>query len=78
MLYLWFAGAIFGMLFVSVQLVVGILSPESSTGMNVSTDGLLNYIGIPMTGGTIGYLMKSALENKEKIQQNFENKDIPL
>lgn len=38
----------------------------------------LVYIGAPMTGGVLGYLIKSALENREKIKNsdaelNFDN-----
>ena len=59
---LWFIGAVFGMLFCTVQLVV---SPESA-----SLDGLLTYIGAPMSCGIVTYLIKSAMENKEKIKRN--------
>jgi hypothetical protein len=31
---------------------------------------LLTYIGAPVGGGILGYLLKSAFENREKIRQN--------
>lgn len=60
---LWFAGAVFGMAFTIVQLIV---SPDMA-----SIDGLLTYIGAPMSCGIVTYLIKSALENKEKIKQDY-------
>lgn len=60
---LWFAGAVFGMLYSVAQLII---SPDTA-----SLDGLLTYIGTPMSCGVITYLIKSALENKEKIKQEY-------
>lgn len=57
---LWFAGAVFGMAVVVWQLVIG--------AYTVGLSELLNYIGMPMTGGVVGYLVKSAIENREKIK----------
>lgn len=34
-------------------------------------ESLLSYVGAPMTGGIIGYMLKSAMENKEKIQRDI-------
>ncbi len=59
MIVLWFAGAVFGM---SIIVYQAIAVPECLT-----LDSLLNYIGLPMTGGIVGYLVKSAVENKQKI-----------
>ncbi|MBQ7923615.1 MAG: hypothetical protein IJ325_13740 [Clostridia bacterium] len=78
MIRLWFAGAVFGMIFVSVQLCILLLVPEITLNMPLSLDAILNYIGIPMTGGTVGYLLKSAIENKEKIQHGTSDEDHPL
>ena len=64
MIALWFAGALFGAVVVVVQL--------TRTDYTVSIDILLNYIGMPMTGGIVGYLVKSAFENREKIKQAFD------
>lgn len=64
MIALWFAGALFGAVVVVVQLC--------RTDYTVSIDSLLNYIGMPMTGGIVGYLAKSAFENREKIKQAFD------
>lgn len=53
------------MVFMTVQLIV---SPESA-----NIDGLLTYIGAPMSCGIVTYLIKSAVENKEKIKKNRED-----
>lgn len=65
MVSLWFVGAVFGMIVCIVQLIV---SP-----MTVSIDSLLTYIGAPITGGIVSYLIKSALENREKIRKTYNN-----
>lgn len=78
MIRLWFAGAAFGMLFAVVQLCILLLAPEQAPAMPVSLDAILNYISVPMTGGTVGYLLKSAIENKEKIQHGSSDGDYPL
>lgn len=67
MIVLWFAVAVFGMVVVIYQLSHA-YSPES-----VSLDSLYNYVGIPMTGGVVMYLLKSAVENKQKIKKNVSN-----
>ena len=38
-----------------------------------SLDGLLTYIGAPMGCGVVGYLIKSAMENREKIKQEYRS-----
>ena len=62
MIVLWFLMALFAVGVVIYQLTH---SPEY-----VTIDSLLNYVGIPMTGGIVGYLIKSAVENKQKIKTN--------
>jgi hypothetical protein len=64
MIALWFAGALFGAAVVVVQLC--------QKDYTVSIDSLLNYIGLPMTGGIVGYLVKSAVENQQKIKEAFD------
>ena len=59
----WFAGIAFGMAVVVWQMI---RAPDA-----VSLDVLLTYIGAPMGCGLVGYLAKSAFENKEKIKQNY-------
>ena len=59
MTFLWFLGAIYGAVCVW-------RSPE-----NLSF--LLEYIGDPMSVGIIGYLLKSAFENKTKIERGVDN-----
>lgn len=66
---LWFIVAIYGMWIECIQLLN---NPEM-----VSLDGLFGYVGIPMTGGIVGYLIKSAMENKIKIKGAItSNEDI--
>ena len=60
MIILWFFGAIFGFSAVSVQILRG--------DMSVNLPDLLLYIGAPMTGGIVSYMLKSAAENREKIK----------
>ena len=66
MVALWFIGAAFGGGVVVWQLISG--------SYYVSLDSLMNYIGYPMSGGIVGYLIKSALENREKIRARFANR----
>ena len=58
----WFAGALLGAAVVAVQTLRG--------DMTVNLSDLLLYIGAPMTGGIVTYLLKSAYENKEKIKRS--------
>lgn len=67
MIILWFIVAVFGMVVVVYQL------SHSCTPESVSLDALYNYVGIPMTGGVVMYLLKSAVENKQKIKKTKPN-----
>lgn len=71
MIVLWFVVAIFGMI-VTVYKLKHTAYPE-----NVSLDALFNYVGVPMTGGIVMYLIKSAMENKQKIKKsnNFDTQE---
>lgn len=59
MTLLWFLGAIFGAICV----------------WRTQTDlpSLLEYIGDPMSVGILAYLLKSAYENKPKIERGVSN-----
>lgn len=71
MIVLWFAVALFG-IGVNIYQLKNTTTPEV-----VTVDPLYAYVGLPMTGGIIGYLIKSAMENKEKIKGNItSNEDI--
>lgn len=59
---LWFVVALFGIAVITYQIIV---SPEYA-----SLDGLFGYVGIPMSGGIVTYLIKSALENRKKIENS--------
>lgn len=61
---MWFTGALLGAAVVIVQTARG--------DYNVALSDLLLYIGAPMTGGIVTYLLKSAYENKEKIKRGSE------
>ena len=61
---MWFAGALLGAAVVIVQTV--------REDYNVALSDLLLYIGAPMTGGIVAYMLKSAFENKEKIKRGAE------
>lgn len=61
---MWFVGALIGMLVVAVQTARG--------DYNVALSDLLLYIGAPMTGGIVTYMLKSAYENREKIKRGAE------
>lgn len=82
MIVLWFVGAVFGAVVVVVQLIQSFISgsPYSQTVVNLPE--LLSYIGMPVSGAIVGYLAKSAFENREKIKNNpgyiaGERQDIP-
>jgi len=68
MTVLWFIGAVVGGFVVLWQLFTGAYA--------VQLDSLLNYIGMPMTGGIVGYMAKSALENLEKVKRYTDDRDI--
>lgn len=57
MTVLWFVGALFGFFAVAVQVA---RSDMAALG------DLLVYIGAPMTGGIVSYMIKSALEKKQE------------
>ena len=67
MIIMWFVGAVIGLATVVVQLV--------RCDTLVSLSELLMYIGAPMTGGIVSYMLKSAFENKEKIKYNYNGSD---
>ena len=59
MIVLWFIGAVYGMV-------------TSYIYNGTALDSVLLYISLPMSAGTISYLLKSAFENKEKIKGSNE------
>ena len=69
MIVLWFAVALFG-IGVNIYQLGHTETPET-----VMIDSLYGYVGLPMTGGIIGYLIKSAMENKEKIKGNVSSNE---
>ena len=58
----WFAGLVYGMVFCLLQ--------WRATPDNTAIAELLTYIGAPMSSGVVGYLIKSAMENRIKLQKN--------
>ena len=63
MIVLWFIGAIFGFAVCIVQLCKGDI---------VCLGDVLAYIGAPMTGGIVAYMIKSAFEDKRKKENSYE------
>lgn len=59
MALLWFLGAVFGAVCV--------------WRTKADLPSLLEYIGNPMSVGILGYLLKSAFENKTKIERGIPN-----
>ena len=70
MISVWFAGAAFGAAVVVVQLVQSFISGSTYSTTVIHLPELLNYIGMPVSGAIVGYLAKSAFENREKIKNN--------
>ena len=65
LIIVWFIGALIGVAVVAVQTLRG--------DMTVNLSDLLLYIGAPMTGGIVSYMLKSAYENKEKIRKEVHS-----
>ena len=61
----WFAGMLYGMVFCLLQWRV---TPD-----NTSIAELLTYIGAPMSCGVVGYLIKSAMENRIKLRKEYDD-----
>ena len=71
MIILWFIVALFGMVIIVINMVKG----TYLSGL----EGLFNYVGMPMTGGILGYLISKSVENREKIKANpdyIKNEDL--
>ncbi len=68
MILLWFVGAVFGFFTVGVQL----FRADTTVGLAE----VLTYIGAPMTGGILGYMLKSAAENREKIKSSQQQEEM--
>lgn len=68
MIVLWFIGAIFGFTVAAVQTARG--------DMTVSVGEVLAYIGAPMTGGIVSYMIKSAWEKGKENNINKEDNSI--
>lgn len=72
MVWLWFAGAVFGALIVTAELVAVFCELGSYSSMvTVHLPELLTYIGAPLGCGIVAYMVKTAFENKEKIKQEY-------
>lgn len=67
MIILWFVAALTCVGVVSVQLIRG--------DMAVNTSDLVTCVGMPLTGGVLGYMIKSAVEdNKSKKENTHEER----
>ena len=68
MILLWFAAAVFSMSMTVFMIICGVYD-----SVQMMINDLLLYVGVPMGGGIVGYLLKSAVENKEKIKGSHQN-----
>ena len=64
MIVLWFIAALVCIAVVAVQTLRG--------DMTVNTGDLVTVVGIPMTGGVLGYMIKSAVEDNRKKENTYE------
>lgn len=63
MIVLWFIIALFDSGVIVYLLVIGVYDY-----IQMMMSDLLTYVGAPMLGGIVTYLIKSAVENKQKIK----------
>ena len=68
MIVLWFFGAAVCMFVVLVQLIRG--------DAIINTSDLVTCVCAPITGGALGYMIKSALENREKIKKESSYEEL--
>lgn len=68
MVVLWFIAVFVCIAVVAVQTVRG--------DMSINTGDLVTVVGIPMTGGVLGYMIKSAIEDNRKKENTHENRDF--
>lgn len=62
MIILWFSVAVFGAV---INIILLLRAPEV-----VNLDSFYLYIGAPISGGIVTYLIKSAMENTKKIENS--------
>lgn len=70
MILLWFVVA-----FADMGVIVYLLVSGTYESIQMMLSDLLTYTGVPMSGGILGYLIKSAVENKEKIKGSTKKED---
>ena len=68
MIIMWFLGALLGFVVVGIQIC--------RNDVMVNLSDILLYIGAPMTGGIVAYMIKSAQENTEKIKRGSSDGDV--
>lgn len=67
MIRLWIIGAFFGAAVVVVEVVFNVVLPgDYYSSIPIHLPELLSYIGLPIGGGIVTYLIKSAMENINK------------
>jgi len=62
MTFLWFVGAFVGFYIIFAQ--------------GYGLEAVLSYIGMPMSGGIVGYMIKSGLENQGMGKANVESAGV--
>ena len=70
---MWVFGIVYGAVFNAVQLYI-VATATEYISVNIDLTGYCMYIGIPLTGGLLGYMGKAAFENREKIIRSFKFK----
>ena len=65
MIRLWIVGAFFGAAVVIVEIILNVTCASDMyfSSIPIHLPELLVYVGAPITGGIVTYLIKSALEN---------------
>lgn len=73
--FVWVAGAIYGAIFLLLQLILSVNFPEA--GIQVDTSGFWEYLKDPLSCGVIAYMAKSAFENHTSMKENYrQNYDM--
>lgn len=73
MILLWFVVAAFDMVIIVTMIVL-----HTYDSIQMMLSDLLTFSGVPISGGILGYLIKSAIENKEKIKGSYHDDTNPF
>lgn len=76
MIVLWFIGAVFGAVVIVIEMILLLLDGEKYSEITVHLPELLNYIGLPVSGSIVGYLLKFAFLNKAVHKENVSSTEM--